>query len=128
MKTFTERDYILGVWYIPGPPPVDRDWFCMIWREGDAFAGEYRFRYYDPETYWLGPHEDHDRKSWYVLRGIPGEAEEIEHTMSEITTKISAFWGTQVDYVPVKGNGSALIEAMRTRSWAHGRVGPLDAT
>ena len=116
-KTFIESDYVLGVWFVPGS---NVDWLCVLWREGDEWKGHYRFRYYSPieDPVVNTPFSGLDEKSWYSL-SMKGKTEEmVQQDISAVADRIAREWRSEVDFVPVRGNGAAVIDALRLRRWA----------
>lgn len=119
-KTFTDSDYILGVWFVAGSGV---DWFCAIWKEDDGWAGHYRFRYEsqisDPVI--NTPFSGLDEKSWYRLVISERKEDAIVKDITDVADEIAQKWDSAVEFVPVRGNGTALLEALDSRPWAFQR-------
>jgi len=117
----TERDYILGVWFVGGNGRQDFLATVRKKENGKVWDMEYRFRYYNGVDAW----ESEDDKSFYTatLKGDVTE-EEVIKTLRKMTAKLSEVgFGETIDEILVRGNPDKLMCDMGQRDWCHIAIG-----
>lgn len=115
-----KENYYVGIWFVPHNPecPVElrMDWLGTLYKEPGAttYKAQCRLRQHGSED----PNGSQDTKKWF-RKDLPDPESLAKDWMDGAAEVIALGIGTDVEFIPVYGDGDKFVEELRKQEWAH---------
>lgn len=115
MIEIKEGNYYVGIWFIGGQ---EKDWMLCLYREGDEWKIQYRWRYYKDQKAFGSK----DEKSWYGFNvSVSSRTEkEMMGKIDVIAKKLAEDMKSPLEIVMIQsGDIEFVTKVLTAQPWAH---------